>query len=162
MLSFGVSGMLYFFFDAAQYKDRVAAHKRVAEREGLDVIKIPLKDFKLLVGDDELWYGGRMYDVSCYTTVNDTVCVSVFHDRDEERLVKSISDSFEPNDKCISDNNVHIVKYKVHFPDDGKILTSRFTLKRVMTPKSSGHLPHLLSHSAPVYTSVIKPPPRSV
>lgn len=160
ILAFGISGALYFIFDAMQFGDRVAAQQHVSCKDQLDIITIPLNEFKIQADKNEIWYGGQLYDVSSYTIENGLARVAVYHDKDEEGLVKSLADSFESNDKCASASGPHILKHKVHHPNDGKVLTAPCVLAGGIT-YSIQHLgPPFFSFSLQVCSAVIKPPPR--
>ena len=160
ILTFGISGTLYFFFDAVQFRDKLAAREHISSQDKLDVITIPLKDFKIQERDGEIWYGGQLYDVASYSIEGDVACVSVYLDSEEGGLVKNIVASFEPNDKPASDFGTHIAKHKIHYPNDGKVLVSTFALTRLLATKTYHPESRFLSASIQVCYAVIKPPPR--
>ena len=159
LLSFSISGLLYVFYDVALFDLKVEAGNNIAAHEHLQTIKIPAREFNNR--KDEVWHGGRLYDVSSYTVVNDTVFVTVLHDDREEALVKNIADSFEPNEKCTSDNGVHIVKHRTHTPGDGKVLITPYRME-IVTRNNDACL--FLSQSTTIHTeadpAILKPPPR--
>ena len=162
ILCFSISALLYFFFDAAQFRDKVLAHNRFSATKDIQTIKIPLKDIKEIAGKDEVWYEGRLYDIGSYTINNDTVRFSVLHDNEEEGLVNTLISSIDPNDRYLPDNAPHIVKHCSHIPNDGKVLSSRFSMDPVAffttTPMQSCVLSMYASLQQP---GVIKPPPQA-
>src|ERR1700733_15255621 len=127
MLCFSISAMMYFFFDLAQLHDKSEARENVASKQDLRLIKLPLKDFMNYADKGEVWDHGQLYDVSSYIIINDSACVWVFHDKDEERLINTIVSSFEPNEQYNCDNTVHIIRHHVHIPG-GKILVSPYAM----------------------------------
>ena len=161
MLALGVSAMIYFFFGIAQFQYKITARENIAKQKELSVIKIPVNEFKKQANNDEVWYGGKLYDISSYTIENNIAYVVIFHDEQEESLMKSIADNFELYDKYVSDNAVHIVKHKVHIPDDNKIKISTTALALICdaTEKTSESLPYFIKYSSPLYGNVLKPPP---
>ena len=160
ILAFGVSGACYFFFDAMQAKDKIEARERISAKDKLDIITIPLKDFKALEGANEIWYGGELYDVAGYTIENGIAYVTVYHDKDETGLVKGVAESFESSDRSNNSSGPHIEKHKIHYPNDGKILAACNELRRFTAPAADHHEPRFLSVSLQVYSAIIKPPPR--
>ena len=160
LLALAISGMMYFFFGLAQLQFKKEARQNIVSDRGLYTIRISLKDFNKQAGENEFWYGGKLYDISSYTIQNDSVCVTIFHDEQEESLVKTIATNFEPCDKDISDNSVHIVKHRPHIPDDGKVLVARYELPSLRLTKVFHPLPYLIHYSVPVYSTVLKPPPQ--
>ncbi len=143
-----------------QFRDKMAAQEHISSKNKLDVITIPLKDFKIHQDDNEIWYGGQLYDVAGYTVEGDVVCVSVYLDKEEEGLVNNIVASFEPNDKSITNDGTHIVKHKMHYPNDGKVLVSTFVLRKMVASKTYHPESRFLTHSLQISDAVIKPPPR--
>ncbi len=160
ILVFGVSGASYFFFDAMQTKDKIEARERISAKDKLDIIRIPLKDFKGLEGANEIWYGGELYDVAGYSIENDIACVTVYHDKDETGLVKGLAERFESSDRSNIRSGPHIEKHKIHYPNDGKILVTTHVLRHFTAPGTYHNEPRFLSVSLQVYSAVIKPPPR--
>lgn len=160
MLSFGVSVMLYLFFSVAQVQFKIEAHNEIAASQHLQTIKLSLSEFNNARGKDELWLNGRLYDVHSYVVVNDSVFVSVFHDEDEESIVKIIADSFEPNDKSINDGTVHLSRCRVHLPSDGKALPERYFVRFVPGLVTSRSSSVVQEHFIHLSFSVIKPPPK--
>ena len=160
MLCISISALLYLFFDIAQFHYKVAASQRAEVGARLQVIKLSLQEFNN-VKEDELWHNGALYDVYSYVIVNGSVFVSVLHDDGEEQLVKTITESFEPNDRYSSDGFAHICKYRFHAFDGGKILTASYRVPHVRLIYRS---PFLLSRFVPYIAAscidVIKPPPR--
>ena len=153
--------MVYFFFGIAQFQYKITARKNIAAQKELSVIKIPLNQFKKQANNNEVWYGGKLYDISSYTIQGNTAFVVIFHDEQEESLIKSIADNFEPYDKYVSDNTVHIVKHKVRIPDDNKIKVSATPLELIcdVSEKKNAPLPYFIKYSSPLYGNVLKPPP---
>ncbi len=135
------------------------ARETISTQKGLYTIKIPLKDFDKLVNNGEIWYGGKLYDVSSYTIENESASVVIFHDEQEEGLVKTIINNFEPYDQYIADNTVHIVKHRIHAPDDSKILVTQQLLYHFNTTTAYEPLPYFSNYISQAYTTVLKPPP---
>ena len=160
MLAFGISGMMYFIMDGAQLHYKVAAGDRISQKTNLDIIKMPLKDLKAQAGANELWHDGKLYDISSYVVVGDTAFVSVFHDGDEESLVKNIVASFETGNEFCPDNGQHISKHKLHVPNDGKILAAQYSTSHLVVADEISLVPYFLYYGSVTYTTVIKPPPR--
>ena len=160
MLAFSISGMMYFFMDGAQLQYKVAASDHISQKTSLDIIKMPLKDLRAQAGANEVWHDGKLYDISSYSVIGDTAFVSVFHDGDEEKLVKDITASFETGNEYCPDNGHHISKHKVHVPNDGKILPVQYALTRIMGADEEYLIPYFLYYASVAHTSVIKPPPR--
>ena len=160
MLSIGISGSLYLFFDVAQLHFKMEAHEEIAVKDHLQTIKLSLKDFSSQKENDEIWVNGKLYDISSFVVVNDSVIFSVLHDEQEEGLVKNIADSFEPNDKYSSDNIVHVCKHRIHPPGDGKVLVGRYTIGFIEPAQGSHLFSPLNEHCFSPSTAVIKPPPR--
>jgi len=161
MFALGVSAMIYFFFGIAQFQYKITAENNIATRQGISTIKIPLSDFKKQSGNDEVWYGGKLYDVSSYSIENDSVCLVIFHDEQEESLIKSIADNFEPNDKYAPNDGVHIVKHRIHIPDDIKIkpTATSLLLSFKVASQTEDPLPYFIQYSSPAFARILKPPP---
>ncbi len=123
ILCFGFSALLYLYYDIAQFRDKKQAQHELKSREKLEVIQLSLEEFKQLNGADELWQNGELYDISNFTIKDGFVSVTVFHDCNEESLIHSIAESFEPNDRITADNLVHMTRHHIHPPTDGKILS---------------------------------------
>ena len=161
MFALGISAMIYFFFGIAQFQYKIAAQNNIDSREGLSIIKIPLTDFNKQAGNNEVWYGGKLYDISSFSIEKDSASVVIFHDEQEESLIKSIADNFETNDKYAPDNGVHIVKHRIHIPDDVKIKPTAaalyLNLDFIATTKPP--LPYFIQYSSPAHASILKPPP---
>jgi len=160
ILAFSISGTLYFFFDAMQFRDKLAAQEQISSGKKLEVIRIPLKDFKIQDSDNEIWYGGQLYDVASYTVENDFACVVVYRDTEETELVQTIAQSFESVGKYTPANGSHILKHKIHSPNDGKILVTPLSLTPFTALQLQHTKLHTLPHSLQVHSAVIKPPPR--
>lgn len=160
LLCFSISALLYLFFDVAQYSYKLAAERNISNKEYLYTIKIPAKELKDIKDDKEVWVGGKLYDVSSYVIINDTAIVSVFHDEDEEGVIKNIVSSFEPDDKYCSDNIVHISKHKIHVPDYGKILVAPYTISFSEAKKNHYPATCITGNPPRVSIAIIKPPPR--
>ena len=159
MLALCISAMMYFFYGIAQLQYKIKAQENIATQKGLNTIKIPLKDFNTQTSNDEVWYGGQLYDISSYSIEHDSVCVVIFHDEQEESLIKNIVAGFDPYDKYISDNVEHIVKHRIQVPDDSKILVAPYSLKLAAITNTGHTLPYLINHFSPVYSTILKPPP---
>lgn len=161
MFALGLSAMIYFFFGIAQFQYKVVAKKNLVCGEGLSTIRIPLSDFKKQSGNNEVWYGGKLYDVSSYSIEKDSASVVIFHDEQEESLIKSIADNFEPNDKYAPGDGVHIVKHRIHIPDDIKIkpTITALHLGFSASSKTEDPLPYFIQYSATAHASILKPPP---
>ena len=159
MLALGISAMMYFFFGITQFHDKILAHETIAAQKGLNTIKIPLKDFNTQAKNDEVWYGGQLYDISSYSIEHDSVSVVIFHDEQEEGLIKNIAAGFDPYDKYISDNVEHIIKHRIQVPDDSKILVAPYFLKLASVVTTSHTLPYFINYLSPVYPTILKPPP---
>jgi hypothetical protein len=163
MLSIGISGLLYLFYDAAQVHFKMEAREEIGNKDHLQTIRLSLKDFNDLKENDEVWDNGKLYDIGNVVITGDSAIVSVLHDEKEEGLIKNIADSFEPNDKYSSDNLVHVCKHRIHMPGDGKVLVEKYTLEAFAVaidsqPGTSVNKAYVSS----VCHSVIKPPPRYV
>lgn len=159
MLALGISAMMYFFFEIAQFQDKITAHETILAQKGLSTIKMPLKDFNTQAQNDEVWYGGQLYDISSYSIEHDSVCVVIFHDEQEESLIKGIAAGFDPYDKYISDKVEHIVKHRIQVPDDSKILVTPYSLKLAAVINTIHTLPYFINYFSPVYPTILKPPP---
>lgn len=159
LLCFGISTLMYFFFNAAQMHFKIEAGESMLLKSNLEIIKLPLNEFRNNKTDDEVWANGRLYDISSYTVENDTVYISVFHDKDEETLVKGMAASFDQNDQNTSDNLSHLGKHSLPNPNDGKILFIPFSLNNVIAGKCHHLLPFYTEDIISVSSSVIKPPP---
>lgn len=159
MIALAISAMMYFFYGIAQLKYKMDAGESIASHQGLHTLKVSLKDFNKLACKNEIWYEGQLYDVSNYTITGEIVYIVVFHDEHEESLVKNAIDNFEPYDKYISDNTVHIVKHRIHPPDDSKILVTPFILQNIAAAKVYVPMPYFINYSSPVYSHILKPPP---
>jgi hypothetical protein len=129
MLCFGVSALFYFFFDAAQVAVKTEAAERVASGRQLEVISMSLADFNAGKTDDEVWIGGSLYDISSYSVSGNEVQVTVFHDKGEEVLVKSVVSAFDQNDQPGTTHQIG-KRHAVTF-NDGKILIRPFSLSFV-------------------------------
>ena len=160
MLILCVGAMSYFVFDAMQAGDKIAANEFVREKDKLAVIEIPLKDFEAQKHNREVWYGGRLYDVSSYSVSGDVAYVTVYHDTDEEVLVKNMAESIEGTDKYLPAGS-HIAKHKIHTPNDGKILVGHQPIVWVGICEVKHHELRYLPESLQVCSAVIKPPPRT-
>ena len=161
MFALGISAMVYFLFGIAQFQYKIAAQNNIDSRKGLSTIKIPLTDFNKQAGNNEVWYGGKLYDVSSFSIEKDSVCIVIFHDEQEESLIKSIADNFETNDKFAPDNGVHIVKHRIHIPDDVKIKPTATTLllNSAAIKKTDNPLPYFIQYSSAAHAGILKPPP---
>jgi len=162
ILCLSISSLLYLFFDVAQLRFKGEAQENIRSDEQLQVIKLSLQDFRNRKGSDEVWVNGNLYDISSYTIVNGEVFVTVFHDSNEESLVKNIADSFEPNDKYCGDNIVHVCRHRIHLPDDVKILPGRHTICFAGRANKFEVLPYFNDYYSVLNNAVIKPPPKCV
>ena len=161
MLSIGIGAMSSFFFDVERFSCEVTAGRNIAAKKELQLIKVPLKDFVHRAENDEVWAHGRLYDVSSYIIVNDSACVWVFHDQQEERLVNGFIGSFEQNDRYNSDNGGHISKHH-NLPPDGKILVRPYVVAFISRHTGNYSILRSVEYSSREYCSVIKPPPRHI
>ena len=134
--------MLYFFFDAAQLHFKMEAGESVLVKSNLEIIKLPIAEFRNNKTGDEVWVNGRLYDIGSYTVANDTACISVFHDNNEEALVKGMAASFDINDQNTTDNSSHLTKHRLCNPDDGKVLVAPFSMHTVIAGKNQYLLLH--------------------
>ena len=161
LVPLGASAMIYFFFGIAQFQYKIIAEHIIAEQRGVTSIKIPLSDFKKQSDNKEIWYGGKLYDVSRYSIENDSVCLAIFHDEQEESLIKRIADNFEPSDSYAPNDGVHIVKHRIHIPDDVKIKPTATILHLYLTVtyKKGDLLPYFIQYSSGAHASILKPPP---
>ena len=161
MLSVSVSALLYFFYgmEQLQFKSEARQEIRVADR--LQTIKVPVEEFDQK-NTDEVWVGGRLYDVNSYVIIDDTAFITVLHDEQEESLVKNIVESFEPNDKCTSDNTTHVTRHRIRLPDGGKILVAPYTITFLCTAPVDHPTPCSSEQSSRTSSGVIKPPPKQV
>jgi hypothetical protein len=161
LISFGISALLYLFFDVAQLQFKLEAKEHITSKSGLQTVRLSVNEFNKNKEKDELWLDGKLYDISSYAIISDYVLVTVFHDEREEGLVKSIVDSFEPNDRLANDHTVHLSKHRIHMPESGKVLVARYTIKAALL--SGDYLSTLrVSEFIPqLFASVIKPPPKA-
>jgi lipopolysaccharide export LptBFGC system permease protein LptF len=159
MLGFGISAFVYLFFDAAQFRVKEQARTEMSAGEHLETIKLSLNEFSQYRDNDEIWVNGRLYDISSYKVVNDQVFISVFHDNNEEGLVKVLSEQFDNSGAYATGNSEHVSKHITHAFDDGKILANSFSLD-VIFVMDAVHppAPHE-GNLAQQACSVIKPPP---
>ena len=160
ILCFGTSALLYLFFDIAQLQDKNQAQQEIKSQERLEIIKLSLTEFRQLNGADELWHNGALYDISGYSVQEGFVLVTVFHDCNEESLVQTLAESFEPNGRFAADNIIHITRHHIHPPTDGKILNSH---NFSCTGRSTSHKAITVVYFSPFYPlqlfSILKPPP---
>ncbi|MFI5196476.1 MAG: hypothetical protein ACHQD8_05255 [Chitinophagales bacterium] len=161
MLSIGMGAMWSFFFDVEQFRCEVTAHRNIAAKEELQLIKLPLKDFSHRAENDEVWVHGMLYDVSSYIILNDSACVWVFHDQQEERIVNTIIGNFSQNDQYASDNVRHISKHHNPVPDS-KILVTPYVMRVINRPTGHYSISGCVEYSSREYSGVIKPPPRYI
>ena len=158
MLCFCISALAYLFFDIAQFDLKLASQGRIRASSHLQTIKLPARQFAS--HEKELWHNGRLYDIHSFVIKNDTACISVLPDKDEEQLIKNISDSFEP-DNCIApDNLVHIARHHAHAPAGGKILVARYVLRTLLPFNFNSPMEQGISFCSSACFDVIKPPPR--
>ena len=160
ILSFAISALMYLFFDVAQFRLKIKAQQNISANRRLQIVKTSLTEFNKSNEHDELWINGKLYDVSSYVIINDSVSVTVFHDEQEETLVSVIADSFEPNDKYSSDNIVHVCKHRIHARGDGKVLVSRYRVEVVKHLDIKPPISNFTEYSPRLSFAVIKPPPR--
>jgi len=161
LLSFGISGLLYVVYDVAQFYDKMEAEINIGSKEHLQVIKLPLKEFKGKDQIKEVWAGGRLYDVSSYTIVKDTAIILAFHDEDEEGLVNSITESFDPYNSYVYDNSTnHIYKHHIHPPVDNNILVAPYSINFMEKNNPGLLLARFIEYSPHLYSAIVKPPPR--
>jgi hypothetical protein len=160
MLSIGVSGMLYVFFDVAQLHFKMEAQEEAKVSACLQTIKVPVKEFITRKEQNEIWENSNLYDVRSYVIINDTAFVSVLHDEGEEGLVKSIVDSFGPGDTYSADNIVHVCKHRIYPPEIGKVIVEKYTICFVGPLDIFKSGSQVKEHFCKVATDVIKPPPR--
>ena len=160
MLFVSIGTMSSFYLDMAKVGLEVAAKRTVAAKEHLDEIKVPVKDFINRTDNDEVWTNNHLYDISSYIVINDTACVWVFHDQQEERLVNIIIGSYENNDQYAPDNVRHISKQHNVSPD-GKILVKPYVIEFVGTEVDEFPEPGSFIISSAEEGGIIKPPPRS-
>jgi hypothetical protein len=161
LLAFGISGLLYVFYDAAQYIDKAEAQKSITADAQIQVIRLSLKEFSSLKETDEIWAGGKLYDISSYTIENDSVEIRVYHDEKEESLINCIAASFEPFSSCTSENNCHhFAKHHIHPPADAKILATPYCINFRSIGNTRQVISRFLEYPSFIYTAIIKPPPR--
>jgi hypothetical protein len=159
LLCFGFSGLLYVVYDAAMLYDKMEADGNISLNEHLQKIKIPLKQFDKK-NTKEVWAQGKLYDVSSYVIIKDTVVLLAFHDEDEESLLSVIKDSFEPYNSSVSGCINHIAQHHIHPPLDNKILVGRLSISIVKVGWQVLPRPGFLPHYLQVCASVSTPPPR--
>ena len=161
MLSIGIGAIWSVFLDAEQLLCEVNAGSNIAAKKNLQQIKLPLKDFLGRADKDEIWDHGMLYDISSYIVFNDSACIWVFHDQQEERLVSAIIGNFEQNDQNISGNARHISKHYNPVPDS-KILVTPYVIR--FSNRFTDHYFILRSaeYSSAESLAVIKPPPRQI
>lgn len=162
LISFSISALLYLFFDVAQLQFKMEAKRDIAVKNKLQTIRLSIGEFNKNKEKDEVWINGKLYDISSYVIIDDEVLVSVLHDEWEEGLVKSIVDSFEPNDRYVNDNFTHLGKHRIHMPDDGKVLVTRYAIKIVLPLDISMACFSTVDYAPQLIASVIKPPPRAL
>lgn len=158
MLSIGIGGMSSFFLDLIKLQSEIAAHKKVAEKQDLQQLIIPIKEFAQQNDKDELWNNGRLYDVSSYVIINDYAIVWAYQDQQEECIVNIIIGNYEQIDQNNSDNTRHISQHHSTAPD-GKILTTPYVIGFVGVSAVHYPLSPSVKRYSPVYSGVIKPPP---
>jgi len=159
LLSIGVSALLYVFFDVAQLQLKNEAGRQVKSGKNLETIKVSLAEFEQAKGNDEFWVNGKLYDICSYVIAGDTVVVSVLHDTDEQNLVQTITESFEPNDSYAADNILHLTKHRIHPPGDFKILPAGILVPEPLVARHPEHRGYYLCAIASFHVSVLKPPP---
>jgi hypothetical protein len=101
---------------------KLSANSYLAEHEDLQNIHIPKNEFN---NTSEIWYKGELYDAGSYTLVNDTIIVAVYHDNNEEELIKAIAACFETNDNYYNDGQIHLCKHRTLIPNGDKVLSDQ-------------------------------------
>ena len=122
---------------------------------------MPASEFRESKETDEIWRNGKLYDIAGFTISNDTAIVSVYHDNNEESLVYQIAESFEPNESCSSDNIVHLIKHKIHLPDNSKLVAYCNFDNSVVYIKQISFFVHLPAFCSTFHGSVPVPPPNT-
>jgi hypothetical protein len=159
MLCFSISTLFYFFFDAQQLSFKLEADINIRTGKNIEVVTLPAAEFLKCQSGDELWLNGALYDIKSYSIENGIATVSVYHDTNEEGLVKNLSGSFDQDNICATDNGVHLSKHRLHMPDEGKVLVAPTTITHIR-PEKTTLLFCLHSYGEQLIVScVIKPPP---
>ncbi len=159
MFCFGISTLFYFFFDAQQVHFKLEAGQNIRSNTSLEIIKLPVNEFLKTNSGDELWVNGKLYDIKSYSVENGTASVTVYHDNNEEGLVKNLAESFTQDDKYTTDNSVHINKHRLHAPDDGKVLVAPYVFAYVSIEKVQLLFPPAEDACLLFVSGVVKPPP---
>ena len=162
MLVCGISVFLYLFFDAEQFHFKRLAHVEIELSEHLETIKLPVSEFAKNKDKDEVWVDSRLYDVKSYVIINDTVLLSVYHDDKEEGLVKTIVAHIEGGNKFAAANGSRISKVHLLSFNDGKIMSTPFSIERLVSSSVFHPFSHIDFHFVLVYNDVVKPPPNGV
>jgi len=129
LLCFGIGSTVYVFLGIEQLELKKEAKNNISEEKQLTEIRLSLKEWQENGNNDEIWYGGELYDLNSHTILGDSVALIVFHDEHEESLIKTIADSFEPEKKMSREDLIHLTKHRIHLWPDNKILPSTLALK---------------------------------
>ena len=148
---------MYIVYDASIWETKLVAHDHLKGEEELPVIHIPQSEFNNTV---EVWYKGELYDVSRYTQVNDTIIATVYHDNNEEELIKVIAACFETNEELSNDGQVHLWKHRTVIPNGDKVLSTQQEMNFVRTGKDSHTFINLNETVVSYHYTVELPPPK--
>lgn len=161
MLAIGIGVLSSVLLDIAKIRCEFSAKSSLASKADLHLLTIPVKDFKQRADKDEVWDHGNLYDISSYIVIDDNACVWVYHDQKEERIVNIIIGNNEQFDQNTSNNVRHISQYHSPMPDS-KILVRPYVINFVRTASNEHFTASTFEYSSAEYSSVIKPPPRSI
>ena len=157
ILFFSTTSLLYVLYDASMWAAKLSANSHLAEHEDLPNIHIPKNQFN---NSSEIWYKGELYDVGSYTLVNDTIIVSVYHDNNEEEIIKAIAACFETNDSYSNDGQVHLCKYRTLIPNSDKVLGTQQDLNFASRGKDLPTFINLNETTVSHHYDVKVPPPK--
>ncbi len=136
MLCLSVSGLLYIAFNIAQFKSILNAKAFLSENTSLQQLRVPISELKNGVAEQEIWVDGKMYDISSCVIEGDYAVITAYHDEQEESLVKNLIDSIDTEQSYTTDTSTHLLKHKIRFPNDYKILVDPIVFEYVSIPNS--------------------------
>jgi len=110
LLALCVSTFFYYaYLGIVEAEVKTIAHFSIEKKDNpeLEIIKIPAQKFNK--HEDEIWHNGHLYDIASYRQVQDTVYVSVLHDKNEECLIDMIREKFaSTSDSYVDNSSGHI------------------------------------------------------
>ncbi len=160
MLCLGMSGFLYVAFNIAEFKSILNAKAFLSESTSLQRLRVPISELKNGVKEQEIWVDGKMYDISSCEIEGDYAFITAYHDEQEESLVKNLIDSIDTEQSYSTDASPHLVKHKIRFPNDHKILVAPTVWECVSALEPTISLIEQEDDAILFPGNVITPPPR--